>query len=903
MKNNLFQQNLVQFGRFCPAAKTKVQEVDASHLEWCHTDKGELNLKKTLGSKTFYYHSPKGAIEEAHNWLNEICPIDIQTLFIFGIGLGYYFDGLEEWLKNNPKRIVIFLEDDLAVVKRFLENPLAEKILNNTQVIFQYFDYPGEKDWGKFRQQFAWMFTSFGGFNWLFTSLKAYQTERPAECSLISNQLRIQLNNFKGYYIDFLIKHHLTLSNFYHNLAYLADNYYIQNLYDKFSQIPFLLCGAGPSLTKHLDLIKTLENKAIILGSATGLNILNRKGIFPHFGLCIDPYDIQESRQLTNFAYETPFFYQNRFYYGALPLIHGPKIYIGSLTYGSLAHWFNQELQLEEFRNVEIGLSTSNVFCNIAGALGGNPIVLSGMDLAYTESTRYAEGVPTHATDTIEKTLEDRRMRPSIPALTVEGQRVFTKLEWIIEAGEFTHFTERYPDISLINATEGGMKIMDISHLPLKQVIEKRMIHSYDLQNWIHAELQLARNPDLTDEKVLLAQEKWFNSAKKVQSHLNKLESDLENQSLIDEMVQEPFYDKFLKTYNSFYSALIEPELKKLEFFPTKYDEEARKKISHEEKKGRYSFIKQYANANLQFLEDSLAAFRKKIGKREKMGKEKTVSPTFSEMGCYRFENNRLILQDPEFDLNIDESFNPPLLTETQKEAHKGSKAILGDFTGQTLLLYPNGKIKGEMFYKENRLHGPSSFYSPEGNLLARSWFYEGNRVGKSWQYFLGGEVYSLRRYKNGLPHGKHEYYYPNGFLKTAINFAEGLLHGEVLLYYSNGKIKRKQHFVAGKLHGQEQMWNEEGVLITEAEYQNNLPHGLSKTWYDNGQLAKEMVFYDDPTNYDISMWNEQGRLILKETNLPSHPFQNMLKKSDELKKSIESISQKMSELKENSSP
>ena len=54
---------------------------------------------------------------------------------MYGLGLGYYYEAAYEWLEKSKskERYLIFLEDDLEVIRLFLETELASKILNDKQ--------------------------------------------------------------------------------------------------------------------------------------------------------------------------------------------------------------------------------------------------------------------------------------------------------------------------------------------------------------------------------------------------------------------------------------------------------------------------------------------------------------------------------------------------------------------------------------------------------------------------------------------------------------------------------------------------------------------------------------------------------------------------------------------------
>ena len=310
----LFAENFAQLLRFCPGADKDILEADLHPLQHCKTSSGEDNLLVEVdGVKTSLYNS-KGALLEAQEWLEEVYPIHLQILFVYGVGLGTYFDVLEEWLHSNPRRTLIILEDNPGIIAAFLHTERAKKILNHSQVIFYYFPFPSEHGWGIFRKQFMWICDACTCSPWAFFALKMYRDKRSKAVELIDNQFAMLIRDAKTRFVDNFELFDKVNINFYNNFYKLPESSFIQTLYNKFIDIPFLLCGAGPSLNNEFERIKTLENKAVILGSATGFNILTRNGVIPHFGYGLDPYEIQESRQLTHFGFETPFFYQNRFF-------------------------------------------------------------------------------------------------------------------------------------------------------------------------------------------------------------------------------------------------------------------------------------------------------------------------------------------------------------------------------------------------------------------------------------------------------------------------------------------------------------------------------------------------------------------------------------------------------------
>ncbi|MCE5316320.1 MAG: DUF115 domain-containing protein [Parachlamydia sp.] len=913
--SELFQDNLERFSHMCAVAAVQIQDVDCSHLVFCQTEKGEQNLKRVGGSKEVFYHSQQGAADEAEIWLNEACPLGTKVIFVYGIGLGYYYDALQEWLKRDPGRVIMFLEDDLAVIHCFLETERAARILRDTQVIIQYFPTPGERDWGKFRNQFAWCFFAMASVSMLFEALKLYKEERFAMYQLISNQLRLNFEESKITKIEVIDAQATLYFNFYHNLAWIASSGFAERLIRKFREIPSIICGAGPSLSKQLPLLRTLEGRAIVVGSGSGLNVLNRHGIQPHFGAAIDPTTAQESRFMTNTAFELPIFYAHRFYCEAFTKIHSFRLFTTRGVGFGVQKWFDRELQLPSSDEISgSGISTSNFCEDIACALGNNPIILVGMDLAYTEAARYAAGVTAHPTD-------DRRQHKdlgkiseqTISAVSVDGKEVQTKWDWVQEAGYFTAFSQNHLDTTVINATEGGLRILEVPHLPLQEVVSRYLKHSYDLDNWIHAEMQQSIEPGLTDEKVLAAMNKWSEKLQACQNLIDKMLKELESAKdkitephltgqyafLQEELAKEDGYQFYLEELSSCFDAFAGLERKKLEYFPDQFSGERRLHILSHLESARCEFMKRYLEFHQLGIKDGIKAYeeRQRNLKEFALPPQERVRIPEVASSTYLFDNNRLIIKDEELDLQ--EEFHPTRVPEDRKQPRAGYLTSQeGTWEGEALLFYPEGSLKSQLFYKQGKRHGPSTFYSREGRLLARSWFWDDKRIGQSHQYYLDGQLYSLLRYRNGSLDGPQAYYYPDGTLKTLMHFKEGILNGVVRLYYSTGRLKRELHYHAGQLHGKEQYLDETGRLLIEAEYQNGLPMGTSRVWHRNGQLAKEIVFYDNPLNFDLTMWDESGKQVRKQQSLPNKPLDDMIKKSKELMESLEQASEMIEKVK-----
>jgi len=122
-------------------------------------------------------------------------------------------------------------------------------------------------------------------------------------------------------------------------------------------------------------------------------------------------------------------------------------------------------------------------------------------------------------------------------------------------------------------------------------------------------------------------------------------------------------------------------------------------------------------------------------------------------------------------------------------------------------------KAPGTTCYrKDGQLHGPSTFFSESGQVLSKTWYFEGKKVGRLIRYYPNGQVYATLRYVDGKPHSLQEYFYLDGTKKTVISYRDGVYHGETILYWPDGKPKRRCEYKHGeKLN--DTFYNEHGQL------------------------------------------------------------------------------------------
>lgn len=254
------------------------------------------------------------------------------------------------------------------------------------------------------------------------------------------------------------------LENMLDNVSEIVNNPGINLLYDKFKSRPAVIVATGPSLKKNVHLLKDIGDKALIISVDASFKFLMKNGIKPHMVTSLerehevqqffDGFDPGEAKDVYMTACPVLFNHVYQSY-------TGPQI----IVYRNFDHF----KWLEIDRGVlEIKLSSSNMAFKIAEALGCDPIILVGQDLAYGENDE------THVTE--------------VP-FSSEGEGIFyvkgNVAEQVKTNSGWYNFLKAYElDISqhngkVINCTEGGAYIPGTHIANLAETIDK-----YAFEEW-----------------------------------------------------------------------------------------------------------------------------------------------------------------------------------------------------------------------------------------------------------------------------------------------------------------------------------------------------------------------------------------------------------------------------------
>jgi hypothetical protein len=455
-------RNIALYSDECPEVALFLPYVDCSHV------------------------NPIETREEAERWFASLDLDGIEVLYIYGIGLGYHYEAARDWLKKRRKRLLVFLEDDRAAMAHFFHTTCCTKLLRDKQVRLYFL--PEDDRWAFDTLQWELACRPFALSALHYYTVDPVHAKRWMAIQQKINhdaaRMHIVMQDHLNYRMDFY-------RNFYAN-AYALPKASLGNaLFEKFKNMPAIICGAGPSLEKNVDQLEGLKEKVLIFAGGSALNALLAHGIIPHFGGAVDPYLTEIDRLEKISKYRIPLFYNSCLIHEALNKVDGPRLYVANCREYPIVEWLENALGIDKGEEMDEGHNVINFLLSIATQMGCNPILFVGLDLAFTDMKTYAKGVVDDADITQQELLDvtniaDKPQKRS----SIDGREVYTDWRWIWESEWISAFAKENASLTIINATEGGIGFEGIANEPLKSVSTRLLVKNHHLTEKLKRDLQ-----------------------------------------------------------------------------------------------------------------------------------------------------------------------------------------------------------------------------------------------------------------------------------------------------------------------------------------------------------------------------------------------------------------------------
>lgn len=409
----------------------------------------------TLRVDEIFFHSKYDPIKEAKRLISDLKdPKEVKVYIFFGAGLGYL---LQEVLENR-KGVVIWMDYYASFIKQ----------------AFTLYDYSPFIKEGRFKILLSpfneeTLFDTFKGlasYPVTFVSHKGSFLWKEPEYS----KLKFICQKFfkkKDVNIATLTKFEkLWTRNIIQNIPELLSMTPVSQLFAKAKGLPFLVCGAGPSLHKDIDKIRKYKDCFIMICVDTALHVLNQNDLDADLIYSVDPQALN-SYYLEGYEGNGKLVFDPTSTYHTLRLSKlFQKGFFSSAPF-PLINILKKHSKIE-IGDIKFGGSVSTNAVDLAVLMGANTVYLVGQDLAFTDGYAHCRGAVLEERLNFRENRFFRREKhnfrqlTALPKLYQEGYdgKIYQTNEKMKIFSKW--FSENRMDNNWINLTSAGVKINNI---------------------------------------------------------------------------------------------------------------------------------------------------------------------------------------------------------------------------------------------------------------------------------------------------------------------------------------------------------------------------------------------------------------------------------------------------------
>ncbi|KGM93168.1 motility associated factor glycosyltransferase family protein [Clostridium botulinum] len=408
-----------------------------------------------IGSK----YNMKNYLEKFINDIELIAKED-SVFLILGIGGGEEL----KWLKNRyPKSKIIILEPIQELISYAYKNNII-KFTESDNVYVRFIDNKPKTTFvlKKLLQEYEIkkiVFKCLYNYDKIFKK-QLWEITDIVKTSLIDKIIDINTNiYFARRWFDTMIS----------NLEYMIKSSTVNKFKNSMKDIPAIVVSAGPSLEKNINQLHNGENNMLILSGGRTLRTLTDKNITPDLLGVIDAGEA--SYDLVRGYIEST----------KVPLL----FYEGTneevvKNHKSEKMFFTKSAFIEEcFENDDINLvmggSIAHILTTFSIYAGCNPIIFIGQDFAYTNEKCHADIAINQFASKEENKAKDEN---SLYVKDIKGNMVRTNVVLDSFRRDMELIIKQYPEITFINATEGGANIEGTINMSLSDAIKKYKLNS-----------------------------------------------------------------------------------------------------------------------------------------------------------------------------------------------------------------------------------------------------------------------------------------------------------------------------------------------------------------------------------------------------------------------------------------
>ena len=260
--------------------------------------------------------------------------------------------------------------------------------------------------------------------------------------------------------------------NTFSNMKYIPDSLSYRDLIRRMPEdVPAIIVAAGPSLDKNINELKKAKGKCIMIATDTALKPLALAGIEPDLAVITDGK--KDAKYLSEISSrQVPLFCTPRSGNEFMSLHEGKKFFTDYYC-EHIKRFMDEEGYF--FIPLPTGGSVANSCFGLAESLHCRRIILVGQDLAYT-------GDKTHSGSTVRgeiaTAVED--LEHVIMGVDINGDPIRYSQEFKLYKEWFEDEIKTHPDLRVIDATEGGIRIEGTILMTLREAVDKECDVEFD---------------------------------------------------------------------------------------------------------------------------------------------------------------------------------------------------------------------------------------------------------------------------------------------------------------------------------------------------------------------------------------------------------------------------------------
>ncbi len=388
---------------------------------------GYLTVKDT--DLDLYYHSTYDPMWEARETARSLLTPDMQTILIFGCGLGYL--PYQLWYQSEGALDIVIYEEDTEILQYTYDYGVMSLIPEIDITIVNHTDKNILAD--KFIQDIHGLSS---GSSFVFSYWK-----KPLYKEIDSNELK-----------RIIINRELEREMTYRSVANLSRNLNspavtFDEIAKEYNFEEWVVISAGPSFDDRVSFLKESKGKRGLIAVNTVLKRLIKENLIPDICVAADQYVqmIDHISEIEKNTENIPLIADWVTNWKYIQSYQGKKCFVRTNA--------SADLTSDIVPNETVWNISGTVACmavEAAAHLGAKTIYLVGQDLAYPGGQRYAKDMP-------HESVTDKGYDLTVPS--VDGGTVGTceAFDWFRKALE--HQISRYDNICFINMSKHGAYI------------------------------------------------------------------------------------------------------------------------------------------------------------------------------------------------------------------------------------------------------------------------------------------------------------------------------------------------------------------------------------------------------------------------------------------------------------